>query len=125
MLVIASFFVIDSAQADYKRNYTNGLNSYENADYNQAIQSLQRAIDEEPVSQYRVKMFGMRFVSYLPYFYLGQAKHQLKDCKGALEAWTQSLTQGVIQDLEEYSDLQRGFASCESTMPLSENRFEW
>jgi hypothetical protein len=102
------------AHADFKREYGAGVKDYNNGDYAKAIEKLQKAIDEEPNSQEQVRIYGMRYEPYIPHFYLGQAKFKNGDCVGALKAWNESISQGVIKKQALYSELQTGMAACES-----------
>jgi len=108
-LVLAVF-----AHADFKRDYGSGVRDYTKGDYSDAIESLQKAIDEESNAQEKVRIYGMRYEPYMPYFYLGQAMFKNGDCAGALKAWNESLAQGVIQSQEQFSEMQANMASCDS-----------
>jgi len=103
-----------AAHADFKREYGSGVRDYTKGDYGDAIQSLQKAIDEEPKAQEQVRIYGMRYEPYIPYFYLGQAKFKNGDCAGALAAWKESIAQEIIKQQEQFSELQASMAQCES-----------
>lgn len=112
-LVLGLLFVV-LAHADFKRSYGSGVRDYTKGDYNDAIESLQEAIDEESTAQEKVRIYGMRYEPYMPYFYLGQAKFKNGDCAGALAAWNESITQGVIQNQDQFSEMQSNMATCDS-----------
>jgi len=103
-----------TAHADFKREYGSGVRDYTKGDYADAIESLQKAIDEEPKAQEQVRIYGMRYEPYMPYFYLGQAKFKNGDCAGALAAWKESIAQGIIKQQEQFSELQTSMSQCES-----------
>jgi len=115
LVVVAGLGIALSASADYKRDYGSGVQDYNKGDYADAIESLQKAIDEESKAQEQVRIYGMRYEPYLPYFYLGNAKFKNGDCAGALAAWKESMAQGIIQKQEQFSELQANMAQCEST----------
>ena len=102
------------AHGDFKRDYGSGVRDYTQGDYEDAIESLRKAIDEEAQAQEKVRIYGMSYEPYMPYYFLGQAKFKNGDCTGALAAWKESLAQEVIQKQEQYSELQTNMASCES-----------
>lgn len=102
------------ASAEFKRDYIVGKKSFEDAEYEDAIEKLRSAIADNPEPAARVKLYGMRYDSYLPHFYLGQAYLKLDDCQSALAAWEQSLSGGVIQDKDEFSQLQADMKTCQS-----------
>jgi len=114
LALVAGLFVALGAHADYKRDYGSGVQDYNKGDYADAIESLQKAIDEESKAQEKVRIYGMRYEPYLPYFYLGQAKFKSGDCAGALAAFKESIAQGVIKQQEQFSELQASMAQCES-----------
>lgn len=100
--------------ADFKRDYGSGVRDYTKGDYGDAITALQKAIDQESRAQEKVRIYGMRYEPYMPYFFLGQAKFKNGDCAGALAAWKESLAQEIIQKQELFSELQANMASCDS-----------
>ena len=100
------------AHADFKRDYGSGVRDYTKGDYADAIKALQNAIDEEPKAQEQVRIYGMRYEPYMPYFYLGQAKFKNGDCAGALAAFKESIAQQVIQKQEQFSELQTSMTAC-------------
>lgn len=102
------------AHADFKRDYGSGVRDYTKGDYADAIEALQKAIDEEPQSQEKVRIYGMRYEPYIPYFYLGQAKFKNGDCTGAIAAWKEALGQSVIQNQDMFSEMQANMAACDS-----------
>lgn len=104
-----------AAQADFKRDYGSGVKEYNKGDYADAIEKLQEAIDEESKAQAQVRIYGMRYEPYIPYFYLGQAKFKNGDCAGAIAAWKESIAQGIVTQQQQYSELQSGMAACETT----------
>jgi len=113
-VLVAGLAISLSANADFKRDYGSGVQDYNKGDYADAIESLQKAIDEESKAQEQVRIYGMRYEPYLPYFYLGNAKFKSGDCAGALAAWKESMAQGIIQKQEQFSELQANMAQCES-----------
>lgn len=100
--------------ADFKRDYGSGVRDYNGGDYADAIEALQKAIDQESSAQEKVRIYGMRYEPYMPYFYLGQAKYKNGDCQGALAAWNQSMAQGIVQQQDQFAELQTNIAICDS-----------
>ncbi len=104
------------SHADYKDSYLEGVDAAGAGDWQKAGRAMEQAIAEEPRESERIRFYGMRFGSYVPYYYLGVARSQLGDCEGALEAWEVSTSQGVIQELEEHETLQRLRGGCEERL---------
>lgn len=100
------------ARADFKKTYEEGLQAVEAEDWTAVARLMESAIAEEPQENRRVRLYGMRFVPYLPHYYLGLARFRLGDCDGALAAWRSSEEQGEVAATEEYGSLQRLRATC-------------
>jgi hypothetical protein len=112
--ILMSLLFSMPAFAEYKRDYTVGKKSFEDAEYADAIKKLKSAIADNPNPAARVKLYGMRFDSYLPHFYLGQAYFKTNDCPSALESWEQAIAGGVIQKKDEFSRMQADMQTCQS-----------
>ncbi len=101
-----------SAQAEFKRNYTLAKKSFEDGDYSEAIEKLKDAINDNPDSAARVKLYGMRYDSYTPHYFLGEAYFKLNDCSSAMAAWGKALEAGVVQNLDIFSSMQANMGNC-------------
>ena len=112
--LITGLLLVFAAHADFKRDYGAGVRDYTSGDYADAIKKLQKAIDQEPSSQEKVRIYGMRYEPYMPHFFLGQAKFKNGDCEGALAAWKESISQGVVKSQAQFSELQSSMASCDT-----------
>ena len=114
LTVIVGLLLTITAQADFKRDYGSGVKEYNKGDYADAIKKLEEAIEEESKAQAQVRIYGMRYEPYIPYFYLGQARFKNGDCAGALKAWKESISQGIVNQQEQFSELQSGMTACEA-----------
>lgn len=103
-----------AAEAEFKRNYTLAKKAFEDGDYKDAISKFQDAIKDNPEPAERVKIYGMRYDSYIPHYFLGEAYFRLNDCKSAMAAWNEAAKLGVIQGLEEYAAMQKNMAACKT-----------
>src|SRR5687767_14122011 len=57
--------------------------------------------------------FGGRETEYLPYFYLGEAHFNRKNCAGAMLAWETSEQQGVARTRADLLKImQEGYRAC-------------
>lgn len=104
--------LVSTAEAEYKRDYTLAKKSFEDGDYAEAIEKLKDAIADNPESNERVKIYGMRYDSYIPHYFLGESYFQMNDCASAMAAWNKALQVGVIQGLDEFSSMQKNMAAC-------------
>jgi len=78
---------------------------------------MQKAIDEQPEARTRVKR-ALYFRRYLPHFYLGKALYETGDCPGALAAWQESESQGVVSRFPEYQQILEGRVACGQMVDL-------
>ena len=109
---LALLLAAQEAVADFKQDYGRGKRAFEKGDYAAAIEDLEKAIADNPESQEKVRIYGMRFEPYLPHFYLGAAKFATGDCNGAVAAWNEAISQGLVQSQPQYADLQRDMPTC-------------
>lgn len=116
LLVVSLSF---AAQARFQDDYWIALEALNDAEYELATESFQSAISKNPDSQERIRVFGMRFEPYVPYYYLGRARYALGDCDGAAEAFSQELAQGVIQGLTEMAAAHQALAACQGLPPTA------
>ncbi len=101
------------ARADFKQTYSDGLKAFENRDWRELARLMQKATDENPQEARAIRIYGMAFQPYVPYYYLGVARAEMGSCDAALAAWQRSEDQGVIQKLpEEYGELRSRRSLC-------------
>ena len=105
-----------SVQAAYGTDFLDAIDAYESGDYQKAIDKLQKAIKDKQKSGLDQRFYGMVYGNYIPYFYLGQSRFKLGDCEGAMDAWNQSLNQGIITKLPEYPAMQEGMTACQGAV---------
>jgi len=116
-LLIYAFALLicaSAAQAEFKRDYTLGKKAFEDGDYKEAISKFQEAIQDNPKSEERVKIYGMRYDSYIPHYFLGEAYFKLNDCSSAMAAWNKALELGVVKSQDEYASMQQNMAACKT-----------
>lgn len=107
------------AWADYKSDYSRGLEAVKSERWSDAERLMSAAVASNP-KEGRVRLYGMHFEPYIPHYYLGLARFRVGDCSGALRAWAISESQGVIVNLPEYADLQAQRAACQERMASAE-----
>lgn len=111
--VVLSMFVSVSVQAAYGTDFLDAIDAYESGDYQKAVDKLQKAIKDKNKAGLDQRFYGMVYGNYIPYFYLGQARFKMGDCEGAMNAWNESLNQGIITGLPEYPAMQEGMTACQ------------
>lgn len=106
-----------ASTADYRKAYGDGLAAARNGEWAQVAALMRQAIAERSQEGERIRLYGTRFETYLPYFYLGQALAESGDCAGALEALQTSENQGAVKSTDKYVELQRLRGRCQRAAP--------
>jgi tetratricopeptide (TPR) repeat protein len=101
------------ARADFRDSYRKAIEAMDRKQWEEVVRHLREAIADNPREGERVKLYGLRFETYLPYFNLGAAYLNLGDCAQATKAFETSRSQGAIRTRPEYSQLVDGMKSCE------------
>jgi hypothetical protein len=105
---------------------TRGAKGHE--EWADVIGHMQRAIQASPTES--TKTVGSKFfgpvTEYLPHFFLGEARHSLGDCVGAMDAWSRSERQGAVQKADkQYSrTMETGYRLCEEKGLLRPAKFD-
>ena len=85
------------ARADYQNAYKKGLDAVQRRAWADAAREMRAALGEQPTEGEQIKLYGMRFETYLPHYYLGLAHFGAGDCSQALRAWSDSESQGAVK----------------------------
>ena len=80
LLIPFALLIGNSAWADFKSDYKEGLRAAEKKNWQEVETSMREALRQEPNSQARVRIYGMRFEPYLPHHYLALAASARNDC---------------------------------------------
>lgn len=72
------------AAAAFGSDYDSAVVQFERGHYADAVPLLDAVIGDVPASQKRVRLYGVRFAPYTPYFYRGLAHYHLGRCEDAL-----------------------------------------
>jgi hypothetical protein len=101
-----------SAAADYKESYRKGVTAADRREWVEVARWMRQAVGERAQEGEPVKIYGVRFEPYVPYYYLGLALFQQGDCEGALAQWQQSEKQGAVQATGVYKALVQSRDTC-------------
>jgi tetratricopeptide (TPR) repeat protein len=94
-------------------NYENAKKAIEKGNWNQAVEYLREALAGKDNPALKAKTYGLRFIEYLPYYYLGLSYYRLGRYKEARTAFNQSLNHDVIQKKTDLHDsLRRMLDDC-------------
>jgi tetratricopeptide (TPR) repeat protein len=103
--------------ADYKDSFRKGMEALDRKRWDEVVRYMREAITEKPAEGERLKLYGLRFETYLPHFYLGAAYLNLGNCDAAVKEFDQSRSQGAIRNHPRYAELLDGMKSCEGAKP--------
>jgi hypothetical protein len=101
------------AHADYKDSYRKGIEALDRKRWEEVVKHMREAIADNPSEGERIKLYGLRFETYFPHFYMGAAYLNLGKCPEAQRAFETSQTQGAIRSHPKYAELIDGLKSCE------------
>ena len=118
-LAFALLLASTPARADYKDDYKDALEAIDKKKWPDAVRLLRSALAGQSQEGERVKLYGMRYETYLPHYHLGYALYQTGDCSGALAAWQSSESQSAIRKASQYKQLQKYKDACETRMAES------
>lgn len=119
-LVVLAVLSAAPVHADYKQAYSEAIKALDTGKWADVARLMRQAAAEQPREGERIKIYGMRFETYLPHFYLGQALAETNDCAGALKAFAASEAQGVVKTTEHWGELQRLRNRCQLQQPAVE-----
>ena len=113
LTALALLAAATAAHADYKVDYSHGLEAYKDGKYSEARQLMQQALDEHAEPAAKIRYYGQVFGSYLPQHYVGMAAFKLGDCATALSQWNSPANRQIAAQLPEIGgEEQRNAASC-------------
>jgi len=102
-----------SARADFKDTYRKALEAVDRKRWPEVAQLMREAISQNPREGEKVKLYGLRFETYLPHFHLGVALSETGDCAGALRAFEVSEGQGAVRGAPVYAQLLDAKSACQ------------
>ncbi len=105
------------ATADYKDSFKRGIDAYDRKHWDEVVRYMREAAAANPAEGERIKLYGLRFETYFPHFYLGAAFLNLGKCPEAVQAFKVSASQGAIRSSPKYAELVDGLKSCEGSAP--------
>ena len=102
------------ARADYKDAYRRGMEAIDHGNWTEAARRMNDALSEQPREGEQVKLYGLRFETYLPHYYLGLALFNAGNCEAALAAWNASESQGAVKGTNQYKTLLKNRQACQA-----------
>ena len=97
-------------------NYKNGTDAVKKKNWGEAVRYLRAALDDKNEPRLKSKTYGLRFVDYLPYYYLGKAYFGNGLYKEAQTALERSANYGVVRRTQLYEPLNEMLADCKEKL---------
>jgi tetratricopeptide (TPR) repeat protein len=98
-------------------NYEKAKDAIKEKNWSAAIKYLEEALKDRDKPEDKARTYGVRFVVYLPYYYLGKAYYGSKQYKKAREAFERSLDYGAVKkEPKSKNSLQRMLADCKEKL---------
>lgn len=97
-------------------NYEKARTAAEEKKWDEVIQYINAALEDKSEPRYNAKTYGLNFVNYFPYYYLGLAHYGSGRYKEAQDAFERSLNFGDIKKANEYDSLKRMLEECKEKL---------
>ncbi len=123
LLIVAVLLPGIIAADTWYNNYNSALDDIDDGNWSAAIEKLQLAISEKPGPKLKTKTTGLRFIDYIPYYYLGIAYYNKADWSNARDAFRKSARYSAVRSkTAEYTDLSRKLDECENKLKPVETK---
>ena len=124
LMALALLALGAAAHADYKTDYTKGLEAYKDGKYAEARKLMQQALDEHDEPAVKIRYYGQVFGSYLPQHFVGLAAFKQGDCATAMSQWNSPANRQIAAQMPEIgSEEQRNAATCgQKTVAKTEDK---
>jgi tetratricopeptide (TPR) repeat protein len=110
LLIVVSILLFSPlAVADpWYEHYAKAEKALEDLNWTEAVDQLNQAIERKGDSGARVRTYGMKIISYFPYYKLGLAYYNLGQWDAAMQAFeTEERIGAINRSDDDYVDLQR------------------
>ncbi len=121
LLLLLAALACAPAWADYKDDYQDGVEAAEKGDWATVQRLMQSAIRENAEPNRRMRIYGTRFIEYIPHYYLGLALMNQGNCQAALSAFNNAANRQTVGQLSDFSSKQSAHISrCENEVRLAQ-----
>jgi hypothetical protein len=102
-----------AAFADFKQSYARGKEAAADGRWTEVEARMREAMAEQAQPQARVRIYGMRFETYVPQYYLGLAAFRQGNCAAALQNWQHAATASIVAgEADMQGVVNQGTAEC-------------
>lgn len=92
--------------------FKTGIKAQDRGDWRGSVPLLRQSLEKLPEDGQLVRIYGTKYKSYLPHYYLGLALYKQNDCAAALKEWERSLGVGAVLNTEEHNALVSYLSEC-------------
>ena len=110
---------------EWHEHYRNAQEALAASDWKHAERELNQALTQRKQSGLNVETSGLRFVDYLPYYWLGVAYFNLGDFENAARQFEQEKKQSVIQSTSQWQALRHYESTLQALQQLQQARASW
>lgn len=96
------------------REFGEGIKAQDGSDWKRSAELMAQAVSQQPEDGAPTRIYGTRFLPYLPLYYLGLAHYKQGNCAEAVKQWERCLQTGFVQSTEMKDLLLRYRAECMS-----------
>jgi hypothetical protein len=116
MLVTCLAFALSASAQDKDEAFRRGLGARGDKKWQDVVTQMRNAIqgDSQESTRKVGGFLGIGQTEYLPHFFLGEALFNLNDCAGAIEEWSVSEQQRVVNNTDFNKIIQNGYKVCSS-----------
>ncbi len=116
------FVASGRVNAEYRYDYSHGLEAYKDGDYTKARELFRKALEQNPEPAVRIRLYGQVWQPYLPQYYLGLIAFKQGDCKTALAQWDTGQNQAIVDKVPTIAtDQQRDVSECKRRLLATSN----
>lgn len=116
---VASVLAVGEARAAsrlYPQAFKDGIEAQDFGHWDKSAELMRQALLEMPEDGADVRIYGEKYRSYLPHYYLGLVFFKKNHCAEAVAEWDKSLELGAVRRTEELKALQSYHARCLASM---------
>lgn len=107
LVAVSLFSVAGFAESPWYVPYERALEAQNRGRWSESIEFLRAALRAKARPQGKAKTYGLRFVNYIPHYYLGVAYYHLGDTANAVKNFELAEGFGSIREVEpEYTDMK-------------------
>jgi len=111
--IVLAFLPPGLASLKKPEEFKIGIKAQDRGDWRGSVDLLRKSLEKLPEDGELVRIYGTKYKSYLPHYYLGLALYKQKDCPAALKEWEECLGLGAILKTEEHKEFLGYYAKCE------------